>query len=273
MSVVRKLDGKVAVITGASRGLGEAMAVGFARQGAAVVLAARTSRDLDRVAAACQDAGAPAVRTRRTDVKVSRQVRDLVGVVDSLGGVDVFVANAAASVPNLTDKRPTTLDTYEYALAEELMRVNCLGVWLSMKMALPVMTTGGSFIAIGPGFTAPPGAGGGLFAVSKASVGVLVRIAAAEVAPRGIRVNELAPGQMVDTNLFGPHKMPEQLKHRVPWATPQIIVPAAVWLASDDSVGVTGASLAATDFNSRSPEQARALLGASPANGETTPPT
>ena len=245
-----KLAGKVAVVTGASRGLGEAMVTGFAREGASVVLAARTVADLDRVAARCRDAGAAQVEVIPTDVTDEHQLTALVDATTGrLGRLDVFVANAGIAVPSVTDRRMTTLETYELDVVQRLFAVNTVGMWLSMKAALPVMPVGGSFIAIGSELGRMAGAGVGVYAVTKAGVDLLVRIAAAESAERGVRVNCLSPGGMVDTHLFGPNKMPDYIKAHAPWSAPAVIVPAAVWLASHESEGVTGKRLAGTEFN------------------------
>ena len=257
----RKLAGKVAVITGASRGLGESMAVGFAREGASVVLAARTAEDLDRVAALCREAGADQVEAVRTDVTDEDQMMALVTrTLDRFGQLDVFVANAGVAVPGLTSNRMTTLETYELDVVEQLISVNTVGMWLSMKAALPNIASGGSFIAIGSELGRSPGAGAGLYAVTKGSVDLLVRIAAAESAERDVRVNCLSPGGMADTYLFGPNEMPDYIKAHAPWSEPEVIVPAAVWLASDESAGITGKRLAGTEFNRTPPKDLRTTL-------------
>ncbi len=114
------LDGKVAVVTGASRGLGEAMAVGFARAGASVVLGARTVEDLERVAQRCRDVGGTSVEVVPTDVGREDDVRALVdAAVNRCGGLDVFVANAATSYGMLTDKRYTDLPSYDLDIVIE----------------------------------------------------------------------------------------------------------------------------------------------------------
>ncbi|RMB59908.1 SDR family NAD(P)-dependent oxidoreductase [Tessaracoccus antarcticus] len=256
-----KLADTVVVVTGASRGLGAAMATGFASEGASVVLAARTVADLESVAARCREAGAVRVEVIPTDVTREDHVNALVQTtLERLGRLDVFVANAGIAVPGITDKRMTTLDTYELDVVERLIAVNTVGMWLSMKAALPVMPAGGSFIAIGSELGRLAGAGAGVYAITKASVDLLVRIAAAESAERGVRVNCLSPGGMVDTHLFGPGGMPAHIKAHAPWSEPTVIVPAAVWLASRDSDGVTGKRLAGTDFNRTPPKDLRATL-------------
>lgn len=265
------LQDKRIVVTGASRGLGEAMAVGYAREGARLVLAARSRDDLERVRALCADAGAE-VHVCVTDVAEEDQVQSLVrAAVAELGGIDVFVANAGTSYPGLTDKRYTTLDTYDADIVERVMRVNAIGMWSCMKAAIPVLDEGASFIAIGSETGRIARAGSGIYAVSKACVDVLVTIAAGEAAERGVRVNCLTPGGMVDTHLFGPDKMPEHLKQLpMGYSEPGVIVPAAVWLASDESRAVNGAQLSGRHFNATGAAQVLAeLAGDTGAAGST----
>ena len=156
------LEHKVVVVTGASRGLGEAMAVGFAREGASLVLAARSVDDLERVAAECDAAGAGKTMVVPTDIGLEEHVRNLVeSTVSSLGGIDVFVANAGISYGELTEKHYRDLTTYDREIVEGVFRVNVTGTWLCLKTALPVMGDGGSFIVIGSetGRALYPGAG------------------------------------------------------------------------------------------------------------------
>jgi NAD(P)-dependent dehydrogenase (short-subunit alcohol dehydrogenase family) len=242
---------KVVVVTGASRGLGEAMARGFAAQGAHLVLAARDTADLDRVGEQCQAAGAAGVTIVPTDVTSESDVQALTAAAaDGLGRLDVFVANAGTSYGMLTDKRYTDLPSYDLDIVEQLFQVNAIGMWLCMKAALPRMKAGASFIAIGSETGRIARAGSGVYAVTKACVDVLVTIAAGDMAEKQVRVNCLTPGGMVDTQLFGPNKMPEFLKN-LPMSTTDtdVIVPAALWLASDETADITGIQLAGTEFN------------------------
>lgn len=253
------LDGKTVVVTGASRGLGEAMTVGFARAGASLVLGARTVPDLERVAVRAREAGAPAVEVVPTDVSVAADVQRLVRTaVDRLGGLDVFVADAATSYGMLTDKRYTDLPSYDVDIVETMFKVNAIGMWLCMRAAFPLMREGGSFIAVGSEAGRSTRAGAGVYPVTKACVDMFVGIGSAEMKDKGVRVNCLSPGGMVDTKLFGPNGMPEFLK-ALPVSTTDtdIIVPAAVWLASDDSKDVTGALVVGKEFNASGPAAVR----------------
>jgi 3-oxoacyl-[acyl-carrier protein] reductase len=240
-------------VTGASRGLGEAMAIGFAEQGAELVLAARSADDLARVAKACEAAGASKVTVIETDITDEAQVEKLVAAA---GPIDVFVANAGTSYAMHTDKRYRELHTYDRDIVDLLFQVNVTGTWLCMKHALPVMGEGSSFIAIGSetGRALYPGAG--MYAVTKATIDALVTLAARENAERKVRVNCLSPGGMVDTQLFGPSGMPDFLKQMHPPLPADVIVPAAVWLSSDESREVTGQFFSGKAFNADGPSVA-----------------
>ncbi len=256
------LDGKVVVVTGASRGLGEAMALGYAREGAALVLASRTVSDLERVAGACKEAGASSVAVVSTDVVDESQVQRLVDeTIGAHGRIDVFVANAGTSYANLTDKRYRELVTYDLDVARQLFEVNVLGTWLCMKAAIPVMKEGSSFIVIGSetGRALYPGAG--MYAITKSAVDAMTTLVSRESAQNGVRVNVLSPGGMVDTQLFGPDKMPEWLKQQHPPLPADVIVPAALWLASHESEGVTGALISGKEFNAGPDELKKKLRG------------
>src|SRR5206468_1289085 len=93
--------------------------------------------------------------------------------------------------------------------------------------------------------------GAGMYAITKAALDAMTTLASREQAQRGIRVNVLSPGGMVDTRLFGPNGMPEFLKQQHPPLPNDVMTPAAVWLASDDSAGTTGAFISGKEFNAR----------------------
>jgi NAD(P)-dependent dehydrogenase (short-subunit alcohol dehydrogenase family) len=254
------LDGRSIVITGASRGLGEEMAVGFARQGARAVLAARSVDDLERVAQRCREAGAAGVRVVPTDITDEAQVFNLVDrAIETNGRIDTFVANAGTSYSNLTDKRYRELFTYDLDIVEQIFRVNTIGSWLCLKAALPKMEKGSSFIFIGSETARIAYPGAGVYALAKGTIDVMTSIASKEVAEQGIRVNCLSPGGMVDTHLFGPNKMPDFLKQHG-YLTPDVMTSSAVWLASDDSSDINGCFIVAKEFNERGAEAIKGEL-------------
>ncbi len=149
----------------------------------------------------------------------------------------------------LTDKRYTDLTTYDRDIFERVLEVNVTGLWLCLKHALPVMQEGASFIAIGSETGRALRPGSGIYAITKATVDAMVTMASREQVERKVRVNALSPGGMVDTQLFGPTGMPDFLKQMRPPLPADVIVPAAVWLASPESEGVTGALISGREFN------------------------
>jgi NAD(P)-dependent dehydrogenase (short-subunit alcohol dehydrogenase family) len=247
-----KLDDKVIVLTGASRGLGEVMARGFAAEGATLLLAARSADDLERVAEACRAAGAREVATALVDVRDEQQLQAMVEeTLRRFGKLDVLVVNAAVG-PAVSGRRFTDLTSYDLATWQKIMETNFTGAFLTLKAAMPVMREGGSIIMVGSGTGRRPSAGNAVYAASKAGVDVLTHIAAGEGKKRGIRVNCLSPGGMVDTHLFGPAKMPDYLK-RLGHLPPEVMVAPAVFLASDDSREVTGGFFEGKNWNPADP--------------------
>ncbi len=260
---MNRLRDKIIAITGASRGLGEVMAIAFSAEGASLILAARTISDLERVAQLCTEAGAPAVSSVQTDVSDDVGVQHLVDVASQRQGrIDVFVANAATSPANVAPgKRHTDITTYDLSTFEEILDTNFNGVFRCMRAAFPVMKAGGSFITIGSGSARKPRGGNSVYSMSKTGVDMLTKVGAHEMESAGIRVNCLSPGGMTDTNLFGPSKMPENLK-KLGYLEADVIVPAAIWLASDDSRDTTGGFVSGAEFNKQSIEDTRAAIAA-----------
>jgi NAD(P)-dependent dehydrogenase (short-subunit alcohol dehydrogenase family) len=256
-----KLNGKVIIVTGASRGLGEAMAVGYGEAGATLVLAARTLADLERVAEDCKRAGAAAVTPIVTDVCQAAAVKHLVAETMGLHGrIDAFVANAGIGPAGASDKVYDELTSYDLEAVQAILTTNLVGAWLCMKYALPVMQDGSAFITIGSSTGRMVFPGTGIYGVSKAAVDKLTMIAAQEVGPKGITVNCLSPGGAIETAFFGPDGMPESLKKFTDGAPASIMVPAAVWLASDDARDINGAWVRARQFNKLGAEGMRAAI-------------
>ena len=219
-----------------------------------VALGARTVSDLERVAAACKEAGAASATPVECDITDAAQTEALVDTaIAENGTLDCFVANAGTSYSNLTDKRYRELHSYDLDIVQRLFEINVVGTWLSLKTALPKVAPGGSFLFIGSETHRVAYPGAGVYALTKAVHDVMTRIASKEVAEQGIRVNCLSPGAMVDTHLFGPNKMPDFLKQHG-YLEPDVMGPAAVGLASDDSRDVTGQLVVAKDFNESGPD-------------------
>ena len=187
LMVNRTLQNRVAVVTGASSGIGEAAAKELARRGAAVALAARDEGKLEGISSEIRHAGGIALPVV-TDVSDDESVRDLVyHTVSELGGVDVLVNNAGLGLSGrIAELRADDL-RYVY-------EVNVLGPLRCIQAALPHMVSGGRIVNVSSvvGLRAIPKVGG--YCSSKAALNALSESLRVEVAGRGITVTSVYPG-------------------------------------------------------------------------------
>ena len=236
-----KLAGKVAIVTGGSRGIGRAISVGFAREGAKVVVAARTETEMDKLpgtihqtVAQINDLGGQAIPVK-CDVTKEEEVEAMVKrALQEFGRVDVMVNNAAVAfyAPTM-DTPPKRWDL--------VLRVNLMGTFLCCKAVLPHMVKqrSGSIInlssrAADARHNSPAGVA---YGVAKAAIEHYTFALAAEVAPYNIAVNCIKPGKTVDTEGMRLWNPPEEW---VKWGPPDNMVKAAVFLAAQGAQGVTG---------------------------------
>jgi NAD(P)-dependent dehydrogenase (short-subunit alcohol dehydrogenase family) len=231
----RKLTGKVALITGGSRGIGKAIAMAYARQGAGVFVCARGEADLNRAVDEIRSAGGE-VHGRTGDVGDPGQTKAIVGGArEHFGKVDVLVNNASALGPRVP------IAEYPIAAWEEVVRVNLTGAFLMSQEVLKSMTPRrqGAIINVSSGVGRVGRARWGAYAAAKFGVEGLSQVLADEVREFGIRVNTVNPGptRTEMRALAYPEEDPLSLP------TPDQVVPVFVYLASDDSVAVTGQSL------------------------------
>jgi NAD(P)-dependent dehydrogenase (short-subunit alcohol dehydrogenase family) len=242
-----RLGGKVAFISGAAGSIGAATARRFVAEGAHVVLSDVDADALDAVAA---ELGPDRVVAALADVTDSKQVRDAVAVaVHRFGGLDIAFANAGIS----GDIAPIV--DYDEDVFDRVMAVNVRGPFLVSRHALAVMRDGGSLILNSSvvGLTSDPGICA--YATSKHALVGLMRTAAKEMAPRGIRVNTLHPGPVdnafqhrIETVATGEPEVGaaaifEQMIPLGRHARPEEVAAAALYLACDDSAFMTGATL------------------------------
>jgi NAD(P)-dependent dehydrogenase (short-subunit alcohol dehydrogenase family) len=240
-----RVEGKVAVVTGAASGIGRATARALAAEGARVGIADVDEAGGERVAAGIREAGGDAF-FRRTDV---RSLADLEAVVAEAGGgqgrLDVLVNNAAVSVAGSAGE-----------MSEEdwvrVVDVNLTGVWRGMRVAIPRMLAqgGGSIVNLSSVQARVGFLGWAGYAASKGGIDALTRQAAVEYASRGIRVNAIVPGTIAtEMNERIMASSPDPDAVMAGWVAmhpmgrvgqPEEVAAAIVFLASDDAAFVTG---------------------------------
>jgi NAD(P)-dependent dehydrogenase (short-subunit alcohol dehydrogenase family) len=235
------LDGKVAIITGASRGIGAAAARRFAEAGANVVLAARTAADVEKVAAEIEASGRRALAVA-TDVTDERQVEELVKrTVATYGRLDVAFNNAGAG------HMPRPLADIPVAEFVQSINVNLIGVFIALKYEIPAMIAAGGGAIVNMSSTAglqgAPGLGD--YAAAKHGIVGLTKTAALDYGRNNIRVNAIAPGPIVNEQMARlPEEARSQIAQYVPLGRlgdPDQVALTAAWLCSEEASFITGA--------------------------------
>ena len=237
------LEHRVAVVTGASRGIGAATARALDRAGARVALVARSRGDLEQVAATLEN-DPVVLPVDLSESTAAAQVAS--GAQSSLGPVDILVNNAAVGA------RLATVDT-DAALIDSMLAVNVRTPLLLIGALLPAMIErrSGSIVNVSSvsGRIGTPRRAA--YAASKGAIDAATRSLAMELGPHGIRVNSVAPG-VVDTAMWEKNKkvpgVVEAVEALTPlrrWGTPEDIADVIVFLASDAARFVTGEVLSA----------------------------
>jgi 3-oxoacyl-[acyl-carrier protein] reductase len=240
-----KLNGKVAVVTGASKGIGAGIAKQFAAEGAAVVVNYASSKtDADKVVDEITKRGGQAIAVQGNVAKKAEVERLFAAAKKAFGKIDILVNNAGV---------------YEFSPIEEVTEehfhkhfdVNVLGLLIATQEAVRQFgSAGGAVINISSGASriTPPNTS--VYTGTKGAVDAITRTLAKELGPRNIRVNAINPG-MVETEGvraggFDKGDFRNQLESQTPLGRigqPDDIAPAAVFFASDDSKWITGETL------------------------------
>lgn len=242
-----RLQGKVAIITGATGGIGEATAKLFLKEGAKVMLVARS---LEKLQSTLQrlPTGADLAHHVADAADEAANAAAIAAAIEAFGGVDIMIANAG------TEGSIKPLEALTMADFEEVLRTNVLGVWLSMKHCVAPMKLrgGGSVVALSSvaGMIGFPGMMS--YVASKHAVFGMVKTAALELAVSNIRVNAIGPGPIANRMMGSleaqmspddPQGQHEILKGLVPmgrYGTNEEVANLALFLASDESSYCTG---------------------------------
>ena len=240
-----RLEGKTAVVTGGSSGIGLAIAQAFRDEGARVAIFGRNSEALEK---AVQQLGKGSVAIQG-DVSQSSDLDRLYREVEvKLGKVDVLVANAG-----IGEFPP--LDAADEDHFDRVVNVNFKGAFFTVQKAVPYLNEGASVILTSSALNQMGWPGASVYSATKAAVRSLARTFSAELIGKGIRVNSLSPGP-IETPIFDKLGMPqedldgfkEQITEQSPisrFGQPEEMAKAALFLASDDSSYVVGSDLVA----------------------------
>jgi 3-oxoacyl-[acyl-carrier protein] reductase len=240
-----KLDGKVAVVTGASKGIGADIAKHLAAAGAAVVVNYASSKEgADRVVDEITKRGGKAIAVQANVAKKAEVERLFAGATKALGKIDILVNNAGV---------------YEFAPLEEITEqqfhkhfdVNVLGLLLATQEAVRHFNPdGGSVINISSAVTSLTPPNTSVYTATKGAVDAITRTLAKELGPRKIRVNAINPGMIETEGVvsagFSEGEFRQAIETQTPLGRigqPDDIAPAAVFLASSDAKYITGETL------------------------------
>lgn len=243
----QRLAGKIAIVTGASRGIGAATARLFAREGASVVLASRNEDEMLQLVNEIKAGGGEALAVQ-TNVADAISVEALINrTVEVYGRLDIAVNNAGIAGGN----RPLAETPEE--VFDQVIAINLKGVFLALKYELAAMQAGGGGAIVNMSSTVGligNGAGIAPYIASKHGVVGLTKAAALEYARQNIRVNAIAPGTTrtpVNERWIGDPQISQRITGGIPLgriAEAPEVAEAALWLCSDAASYITGATLA-----------------------------
>ncbi len=235
----REFEGKVALVTGGSSGIGKATAIAFARAGANVVIASRRVTEGEETVHEICERGGDAIFVK-TDISKASEVEGLMDqTIEFYGRLDYACNNAGTFVMG----RLFELSEEEW---ERTINANLKGIWLSLKYQIPIMLQqkGGVIVNMASMSAIIGNPGVSIYSASKGGVVALTQSAAIEYAASGIRINAISPG-VISTPIVDdiPTPLLEDIQSKHPigrLGKPEEIADAVVWLCSDKASFVTG---------------------------------
>lgn len=237
----KRLAGKVAIVTGASRGIGAAIAARFAADGSNVVVNyGRSEKEANALVTAITRAGGSAIAVKADMGNPAEIPGMFAAAMKAFGKLDILVNNAAIMQRLfLQDVTAETIDAH--------FNINVRGYLLCCKYAAELMTSGGCIINVASAISRMAYPGAVVYTATKGAIDVMSRVLAMELGPKGIRVNVLAPGSTrTDMNSEKSGKTKEEEVQEIAATalrrigTPEDIADAAALLASDDARWITG---------------------------------
>lgn len=238
---MRRLEGRRALVTGGSRGIGKGIALALAEDGADVVIGFRRAQEqAEAVVGELQQLGRRSAAFA-ADVRNAEAVQALVADArETLGGLDIVVANAGVAT------RFESLHEVDPGYFARVVEIDLYGVFHTLHAAIPVLRAQGAGVVLSVSSIAADAceAKGGPYVAAKAAVNALTRVAARENAAHGVRCNAIAPG-LIETDMAEGMRQVHgaALERSVPLGrigTPQEVGRLAAYLASDDAAWITG---------------------------------
>ncbi len=235
-----ELTNKVALVTGAGRGIGKAIATGYAAAGAAVCCVARTQSEIEQTASEIRRSGGTAISVQADVTDYDSVVQAFDAGAREFGGIDIVVINAGGNLDESSDIESGSPEQWT-----NTVQVNLFGSYHTAHAAIPHLKarSGGKIIAIGSGIGHRGRPGESAYASAKAGLSMLVRVLAQELWQYKVSVNELIPGPVLTERVARTFADRPDSVFQIDseWIkTPEDVVPLALFLATQPDKGPTG---------------------------------